>query len=147
MRDEVLAQQRWHAYFYPPPHDDTLRNKYGVRDFDVLRKLEYRETSIKLSEARNNFYGINASIEDHVKNIHRTLFQNIYLWAGEYRTVNMSKDDSDFADIDGGVHPHRESITERINKPDFQSNRRFCHGVASRTKKPVTAFKISIVRC
>ncbi|MBD2760883.1 Fic family protein [Yimella sp. cx-573] len=36
----------------------------------------------------------------HLRAIHRHLFQDVYDWAGQHRTVNMSKDGSAFAGVD-----------------------------------------------
>ena len=34
--------------------------------------------------------------------IHRYLFQDVFEWAGQYRSVNMSKNMSSFADVHSG---------------------------------------------
>ncbi|WP_199176319.1 Fic family protein [Actinomyces qiguomingii] len=39
---------------------------------------------------------------DHVRAIHGYLFQDVYEWAGQYRSVNMSKNFSSFADVRAG---------------------------------------------
>ena len=35
----------------------------------------------------------------HLMDIHRYLFQDLYDWAGEYRTIYMAKNSSYFADV------------------------------------------------
>ena len=87
----------WESYFYPETYNPatgqgTLRNLYGERDAVALRLLEYAYT---LSRARNLTYGV-ADVDRtfdaaHLRAIHRYLFQGVFEWAGQYRSVNMSK--------------------------------------------------------
>ena len=98
----------WESYFYPETYNPatgqgTLRNLYGERDAVALSLLEYAYT---LSRASNLTYGI-ADVErtfdaEHLRAIHRYLFQDVFEWAGQYRSVNMSKNISSFADVHSG---------------------------------------------
>lgn len=87
----------WESYFYPETYDSalgfgTLRNKFGERDFFALRELEYAVTAVRDRELHAGLvplertYGV-----EHLQAIHRHLFQDVYDWAGEFRTVNMAK--------------------------------------------------------
>lgn len=87
----------WESYFYPETYDEAtgqgvLRNKFGSRDFFELRDLEYAATARRERE----LYDGTARIErtygaDHLRAIHGYLFQDVYEWAGQFRTVNMGK--------------------------------------------------------
>jgi cell filamentation protein len=52
---------------------------------------------------------------EHLRGIHRYLFQDVYEWAGEFRTVDIAKGNSYFAHV-----PHIEStlkdLFERLSK-------------------------------
>ncbi len=74
------------VYCYPPDFD-VLRNKFGIRDADELDFVE-REFV-----ARRTMGAIPSGKFDlaHLKAIHRHLFQDIYDWAGQIRTVEISK--------------------------------------------------------
>lgn len=82
----------WESYFYPPPHSDTLRNLFDERDPRVLGRLEYAETFERQRELLAGEVAIARTYDaQHVRAIHRHLFQDVYPWAGEYRTVEMFK--------------------------------------------------------
>ena len=78
-------------YCYPPSYK-VLRNKLDIRD---ARQLDYFEREIV---AQRTVEGAPSGDFDlkHLRSIHRHLFQDIYDWAGEIRTVEISKDSSQF---------------------------------------------------
>jgi cell filamentation protein len=73
--------------FYVYPGTSTLRNKLGVIDPDELDAFERRMVAARATE------GVPAGDFDltHLKAIHRHLFQDVYDWAEELRTVEISK--------------------------------------------------------
>ena len=79
------------SYCYPGTQ--VLRNKLGIRDFDVLSELE-RETvrfkTMNVHDIRGNFDA------KHIKAVHKHLFGDIYPWAGKFRTGDIWKDGSSF---------------------------------------------------
>ena len=74
-----------------------LINKFDIHDEDALADLESKITVAKSAELELESFkdGFN---EDDYRAIHRFLFEQLYDWAGEYRTVNMSKKGTPFAD-------------------------------------------------
>ncbi|MGD7708126.1 Fic/DOC family protein [Microlunatus sp. Y2014] len=87
--------QRWDAYFWPGTQ--VLRNRLGIHDATELRRAEYaiasaREVTLRLESAEFT--------TDHLRDLHRELFGDIYDWAGQYRDVGISKDGSTFAPPD-----------------------------------------------
>lgn len=82
----------WESYFYPPPHNGTLRNLFDERDPTVLARLEYVETAERQRELLAGEVAIARTYDtEHVRAIHRHLFQDVYAWAGQYRTVEIFK--------------------------------------------------------
>jgi len=79
------------VYCYPPDFT-VLRNKLGIRDADALDSIE-REFVTRRTQG-----AVPAGKFDlaHLKAIHRHLFQDIYDWAGQIRTVEISKGGSQF---------------------------------------------------
>lgn len=77
----------WEDYFYPGT--DVLRNKLGIQDKEELQTAERR-----LVEQRMRM-GCPAGNLDlaHLQAIHHHLFQDVYEWAGELRTVDMFKNE------------------------------------------------------
>lgn len=82
MSDEV--------YVYPGTR--ILRNKLGILDAD---KLDYHEREIVTMRVREGVPRGNFDLK-HLRVIHRHLFQDIFEWAGEIRTVEISKGGSQF---------------------------------------------------
>lgn len=81
-------QKAWDSYFYPGT--DVLINKLNIRNHDELARREVEITFEKLVELYEN--PIRGEFDpDHLKDIHRYLFGEIYDWAGEYRRVYMQK--------------------------------------------------------
>ena len=71
---------------------DVLKNIPGLRDSGDLRLFETAITSQRAEEPLPSGR-LNAS---HYRAIHRHLFQDVYRWAGRYRTVRIAKGDSMF---------------------------------------------------
>ncbi|MGO2520932.1 MAG: Fic/DOC family protein [Microbacterium sp.] len=109
--------EAWEAYFYPETYDPatrqgTLRNKFGERN---AQALDIRERAASAARALQLDTG-DISLErtfgiEHLRAIHRHLFQDVYDWAGEIRNVRMQKDtDSEFA------RPRRGEIQEMLTQ-------------------------------
>lgn len=75
---------------YCYPGSNVLKNKLNIRDADTLENAERELTAIRISELKiNPIYG-HFDLE-HLKNIHRYIFQDVYDWAGELRRVRITK--------------------------------------------------------
>lgn len=92
-------------YVYPDtPH--ILKNKFGIKD---ARKLDAAE---RIHVAQRITEGVPGGDFDlaHIKAIHKHLFQDVYQWAGETRTVELSKGGHQFQPVDyietgiGNIH-------------------------------------------
>ena len=76
-------------YLYPGT--DVLRNIPGLRDPKQLAAFEANASASRLIE-------LGCTITDgrfdvaHLKSIHKFIFQDVFSWAGEFRTVNIAKD-------------------------------------------------------
>lgn len=86
--------QRWDGYLDLSSYDGSagsylLANKVGAGDYDQLREREDQFVATRLAMMPRS---IPASFDlDGLKEIHAYLFQDVYPWAGETRTVNISK--------------------------------------------------------
>jgi len=99
----------WESYFYPETIDPvtgvgTLRNILGEHDGAALARREYVRTSARAEQLLRGEVAIPKTYDgEHLRAIHRYLFQDVYSWAGEYRTVNIFKGTPrGFADITTG---------------------------------------------
>jgi len=81
-------------YIYPGTR--VLRNLLDIRDPDGLAVVEADLTIRRLTElnARPLRGSFNVA---HLRAIHKHIFQDIFAWAGNFRTVDMSKGGSFFA--------------------------------------------------
>jgi cell filamentation protein len=80
-------------YVYPGTF--TLINLRGIRDPDQLRDFEANSTFRRGLELRERPLP-NVFSSAHLKRIHEYLFQDVYAWAGEFRTVDIRKEGSTY---------------------------------------------------
>jgi cell filamentation protein len=70
----------------------VLRNKAGLRDAEALEAFELEMTSLRAEEELPD----GRCSPTHYRAVHRHLFQDVYSWAGRYRTVRTSKGGNPF---------------------------------------------------
>jgi len=75
---------------YTYPGTDVLRNIPGIRDPSQLAAFEANATAVRLIELDERPLTGQFDIA-HLRAIHRYIFQDVYPWAGEFRTVNIAK--------------------------------------------------------
>ena len=68
---------------------DVLINLAGIKDPELLHKAEADITNFAMTSIYNQQY--EKFNTDTLKDIHRTIFGQIYDWAGEFRTIQMIK--------------------------------------------------------
>lgn len=88
-------------YCYPDTH--VLRNKAELYDPDDLEAFELEMTALRADEPlpSGNFD------PQHYSTVHHHIFQDVYEWAGQYRTVRTAKD--------GNVFCYPEYIQSMMN--------------------------------
>jgi cell filamentation protein len=79
---------------YSYPGTDTLRNRLGITDDKTLSEAERRLTLARGAQAARLMLPMTA---DGYRALHNHLFQDLYDWAGQDRTVNIAKGGSSFA--------------------------------------------------
>jgi cell filamentation protein len=84
-------------YNYTDPNTGLLRNLLDINDSDVLLFVESGAVTKRLQELYENPIKIKGV--DSLFEIHRHLFQDIYVWAGKKRKVEISKDGKQFFPI------------------------------------------------
>lgn len=77
---------------YCYPGTAVLRNAFDIRDSQILEDLESELTTARADEPLPD----GELDEAHFRAVHFHLFQDIYDWAGEARTVRLSKGESHF---------------------------------------------------
>jgi cell filamentation protein len=92
-------------YLYPGT--ETLENLFGERDEERLGKIEADYTGFRIRELMD--VPVQGSHDvHHLCGIHRYIFQDIFEWAGEIRTINMEKPES----VLGGLSVEYADITK-----------------------------------
>ena len=111
-------------YRYPGTH--VLKNIPGLRDPAALDTFEYEAGAIRSSQL--SLQPLTGAFDlAHLKAIHQQLFQDVYDWAGETRTVNISKNGNQFAQvafIDSSMAKIASDLTNEkhlsgLNRPAF----------------------------
>lgn len=80
---------------YCYPDTDTLINRLDIHSSSQLVEAETRIVSIRLYQLQK--HPISGSFDlAHLCSIHKHIFQDLYLWAGKPRTVDIAKGNSLF---------------------------------------------------
>ncbi len=89
-----MIDDRYEVFDDPYCYKSTLvlRNKAGLRNDDLLTKFELEMTTLRAREPLPDG-GFDPA---HYRAIHRHLFQDVYAWAGKYRTVRMTRGGNPF---------------------------------------------------
>lgn len=74
-------------------HDNVLKNLPDIHDAAQLRKAEL---SFSAARAATLEFGPRNPGLPYLRQIHRTLFQDVYSWAGELRTIDIWRDETPF---------------------------------------------------
>ena len=101
---------------YLIPGTKVLRNRLGISDARRLDRIERRLVADRIVEGAP----IGAFDLAHLRAIHRHLFQDVYDWAGDVRTVEINKGGHQFQFqryIQTGMHDvHRRLVESKFLK-------------------------------
>ncbi len=75
---------------YCYPNTNVLKNKFGLKNPQKLFDVEKRITMIRLHQLQDKPISGDFDFE-HLKTIHKHIFEEIYSWAGQVRTVEIGK--------------------------------------------------------
>lgn len=81
---------------YVYPGTDVLKNRPGIRDVDRFRRFEAHAVRLRELELRRQPAAPPFDLPA-LQRIHLQLFQDVYAWAGQLRTVKISKAGVPFA--------------------------------------------------
>jgi cell filamentation protein len=85
-------------YTYSDPRTGVLRNLGNIDDAKLLSALEGLKVANRLEELNDK--PVNVKDSSFLFAIHKYLFQDVYKWAGEKRTVEISKAGKQFFPLD-----------------------------------------------
>jgi cell filamentation protein len=105
-------------YTYTDPKTGLLRNLQDITDPEALLFFESGAVTKRLQELNENPIKIKGI--DSLFAIHKHLFQDIYIWAGKKRIVEISKDRKQFfptSHFDNAIRYIDKLVTEFKNIP------------------------------
>jgi cell filamentation protein len=81
---------------YLDPATGVLKNRLGIADAVTLEQAEADVVAIRAYELSQTPLKGNFDLK-HLRAIHKYLFRDVYEWAGELRTIDISKGGNSFA--------------------------------------------------
>lgn len=100
---------------YCYPGSDVLINKLGLTDEAALEAAEVELTQARIEQFKPDFDDISLAA---LCGIHHFLFQDIYEWAGELRTVDISKGSTRFANVNR-IDPEADKLFRLLAQEDY----------------------------
>ncbi len=94
----------------------VLKNKLGIIDANQLMTAEREITALRMAEGMINRVEGNFDF-NHLKAIHYFLFRDIYEWAGQTRTINISKG-SEFCRVEY-IEEQAKLLFNKLKKEDY----------------------------
>lgn len=103
---------------YCYPNSDVLINKLGLDNERELEAAEIALTQARIDQYEPNFDDFSLAA---LQAIHFHLFQDIYYWAGEIRTVDISKGSTRFANI-SRIEAEGEKLFRQLAQEGYLSS-------------------------
>ena len=102
---------------YVYPGTDVLKNLRDIRDPEKLVRFEARSTARRILELEH--VPTTGSFDtSHLKAVHAYIFQDVFAWAGQFRTVNISKGGHSFAHADF-IEASLHSVLRKLSLEDY----------------------------
>ena len=126
---------------YVYPGTETLKNLFGERKEERLKEIEADYTGFRIRELMDSPVqgGYNLS---HLCRLHQYIFQDIFDWAGNIRTINIEKPESvlgglsvEYSNV-ADIQQHLATTLHQIHEIDWQTldiagkAKRFSQGMA-----------------
>ncbi len=101
-------------------NSNVLINKLDIKDNEILGQAENKIVLAKLFELRQN-KKIGSFDITHFVNIHKFLFEDIYPFAGKFRTENIAKGFFSFAEWEY-IEDELKKLLEKIKNDNYLAN-------------------------
>lgn len=108
-------------YLYPGTN--VVKNKLGIKDEKTLKEVETKLVSLRLYSIISE--GITGDFnKEHLIEIHKYLFSDLYDFAGQFRTENIAKDNFRFASVEFIESSLEELLKDVKAKLDNKKNKK-----------------------
>ena len=105
------------SYCYP--NSTVLRNNFDIHDAQLLADVESLYSQKRLTELYTDHNPVAGRFGfTHLSRIHRFIFQDMYPWAGQIRTVRIHKDQTTFA-YPEHIHSEATRIFSALRRDQF----------------------------
>jgi cell filamentation protein len=113
-----MSVSRYDAIEDPYSYRGTncLKNKAGIRDPELLEAFELEMPALRAQEP----LPLGRFGPAHYRRIHRHLFQDVYKWAGVYRTISTSKGGNRFC-LPRYIDGHMDKLFGRLTEAALQA--------------------------
>jgi cell filamentation protein len=98
----------------------VLKNKIGISDIAALEAFEVEMSSLRAEEP----LPLGRLGAAHYRRVHHHLFQDVYSWAGKYRTVRISKEGNMFC-YPENIDREMKRLFEKLRNSNFLSDLEF----------------------
>lgn len=102
---------------YVYPGTEVLRNRFDLRDGEGLARREAILTEARLAELAHRPLSGKYDL-DHLRATHRHIFGDVYPWAGEIRTVQITKGGDLFA-MPQHVEPYLYDVLAKLPEENY----------------------------
>ncbi len=109
------VSRAWDSYFYQGT--SVLKNIPGLRDEQAVRAFDYEQSAARIAELREKPSSGKFDLQQ-LQEVHRYIFQDVYEWAGQLRTVDIAKVNSQFARPEF-IATEAARMTGRLAKESF----------------------------
>jgi cell filamentation protein len=108
-------EQNWQGYFVPGT--SILRNRVGAQTREELQDAENDLVEARIIELREapDLLGTRSYDLSYLQAIHRQLFQDVYVWAGDVRTVGIEKGNESFCPP-GSINQPMDHVAAEIHR-------------------------------
>lgn len=112
-------ETRWNGYFVDT-ESEVLRNLLGIEDSQVLADAENDLVEFRTAELREQPGLVRRTFDlPHLQALHRQLFQDVYEWAGDLRTVGLAKGGGESFVPPDDIWRPVDHVVQRIRESDY----------------------------
>ena len=106
---------QWMKYYYPGTK--VIFNNYGIKDYDMLKEVEATNSFNRLVELQKKPIDMNFD-KNHLNEINKYLFEDVYPFAGKYRDINMPEEYGKFIEISDSqdIGKYLDELFEKLEK-------------------------------
>lgn len=102
---------------YVYPGTNVLKNRFNISDAALLNRVERQLSGYAVSVLRS--YGVTGNFTPaHLQSIHRSLFSDIYDWAGQFRDIQLYKGGTAFC-VPDEIESSLITLHRNISRAEF----------------------------